>query len=167
MTCALRVNYALWRVKRLWYNRDTDTAAVVSIMSGVLWAILLAAPGDTLARPTYKYMAKIAPEPIWVAVFMLMAGLQCWRLFGRPFRRHYYVDFAIKTLAMILWWFVATACMASQWPLAAAMSDTYVVAIATLWDWLRYDPRQSCPDIPKDCAEANCPIFRKGAADAP
>jgi hypothetical protein len=137
----LHHQYILWKIRRLWWHRDTDTAAIVSIMSGYLWALCLVFPGDTLMRPTYRHMASVAPEWVWTTLFITVASLQVWRLLARPFRNHFYLDVQVKLVVMCLWWYVAIACMASQWPLAAAMSDTFVIAFATFWDFLRCDPR--------------------------
>jgi hypothetical protein len=156
----LHFSYMIWKLTQLWHHRDTDPAAVMSTISGYLWALCLLFPGDTLARPTYRHMAEVASEEMWIVLFVTLATLQLWRLLTRPFKHHFAVDFAVKASAMTLWWFVALACMSAQWPLAAAMSDTFVVAFATLWDFLRLDPRQVYSGEHAQCIEPQCPFFR-------
>jgi hypothetical protein len=148
------------KMQFLWLDLDTSPAAICSILSGAFWATCLALPGDTLLRPTYKYMAQIASEEVWMCSFAALAGLQLWRLGSRPLKVPY-LDFAIKFWALSLWAFVSIACLASQWPIAAAMSDTLVIAIACAWDFLRCDPRHGCVHYAKrkcpDCT-ATCGV---------
>jgi hypothetical protein len=151
--------YYAWRIKKFWLATDTAPAAICSIISGYLWAACLAFDGDTLQRATYKYMAQIAPEWVWMGWFFAVATIQTWRLFSRPHRRMWHLDLTIKFVAMMTWVTVAVACMISQYPPAAAVSDTIVIAIACLWDFLRCDPR--CDR--KRCGHcSNCPYEARG-----
>ena len=75
----------------------------------------------------------------WAFVFTAMALLQVWRLYARSTKQSVPWEFGIKLAASFLWTFVAVACLAAQWPLAAAMSDTFVVSVACWWDFLRYE----------------------------
>jgi hypothetical protein len=120
--------------------------ALASIMSGYLWGFALLAPGDTLARPTYRHMHEISGEWVWTFVFLSVATLQLWRIFCRSNRRTFPYEYTLKWLAAILWSFVGLACMIAQWPLAAAMADTLVVALFSWVDLARIKPCKGCPE---------------------
>lgn len=132
--------------------------ALASILSGMLWATCLLAPGDTLLRPTYRHMREVADEEVWTALFLGVAVLQFWRIFARATRRSFPFEVALKLAAMVLWWFVAVACLISQWPLAAAMSDTLVVAVFATIDFARLRPCTNCPSA--GFCEEGCPYGR-------
>ena len=140
----------LRRMGALWNRGDTTVATLCSVLSAILWAGCLAFPGDTLARPTYRVMAWVAPEQVWMVAFLAMAALQTWRLYSRTSRLHARLEYAIKLAALTIWSFVAFACMFAQYPPAAAVSDTMVVAALTAWDFLRYEPCRLCNRV------ANC-----------
>lgn len=123
----------------LWTRGDTRIAVVASVASGLLWATCLAFPGDTLSRPTYKLMATVGPEWCWLTAFLLLATLQFWRLYCKLTHMTAALELIIKVMAAALWTFVAVACMLAQYPPAAAVSDTIVVAALTWWDLLRWD----------------------------
>lgn len=120
--------------------------AFASILSGYLWGVTLLAPGDTLARPTYRHMSEISNEDVWTAIFLAVASLQLWRIFCRVNRRTLPYEYALKWWAAVMWTFVGVACMSAQWPLASAMSDTFVVAIFAWIDLARIKPCKGCPE---------------------
>jgi hypothetical protein len=128
-------------LRRLWRCGDTRVATVASILSGVLWAACLAFPGDTLERPTYRFMGQIAPEWVWMATFAILAAAQTYRLKHRFAGRSSRLDYVTKFAAMLVWGLVAVLCMVAQYPPAAAVSDSIVVALATVWDFLRHETR--------------------------
>lgn len=125
--------------KHLWCCGDTRIATLASALSGYSWGICLLIPGDTLARPTYRYMNALAPEEVWAGIFLLIGTLQVYRLYSKLTKRAAFFDLVIKFIAMLLWTVVAVLCITAQWPVAAAMSDTFVIALATWWDFLRHD----------------------------
>jgi hypothetical protein len=128
---------------------------LASIMSGYLWGFALLAPGDTTARPTYRHLAEVASEEVWTAVFLTVATLQLWRMVCRSNRKTFPYEFCLKLIAAILWAFVGVACMISQWPLAAAMADTMVVALFSWIDLVRVRPCHGCP-IGGTCPPGDC-----------
>lgn len=124
----------------IWSRGDTRIATLASIASGWFWASCLAFPGDTLARPTYKVMAQAGPEEAWIAAFVIISSLQSWRFWCRlTSSKAILIEAAIKTIATAMWTYIAYACMFAQYPPAAAVSDTVVVALLTWWDFLRWD----------------------------
>ena len=138
MPCGARRAWA--SLTHIWFRADTRMATLASITSGWAWAICLAFPGDTLARPTYKIMASVGPEGAWITAFIVMSSLQSWRFWCRlTTSKSYVIESAIKTLATAMWTYIAYACMLAQYPPAAAVADTCVVALLTWWDFLRWD----------------------------
>lgn len=135
----------LCQTQSLFVMKDTRIASYVSILSGLGWGLGLMFPGDTLARPTYRFMNDVAPEAAWAIWFVLVAVLQGFRLYQFAFTPNSrmlgfrWFDLGIRFCAMVTWTFVAIACLASQWPIAVAMFDTMIVAMFAWWDFARYD----------------------------
>jgi len=138
------------RMRSLYAYGDTTPATVASILSSFLWALCLSFPGTLIGppgigRPTYRHMAEVADEPIWIAIFVSIFVLQVWRLFCQQAVSHrtfvYFLEVAIKALAAIVWTYIAFACMIAQYPPAAAMSDAIVISGLCWWDFLRCEAR--------------------------
>jgi hypothetical protein len=133
------------RIRFLWLCGDTRPATICVIMSGYLWAAMLAMPGDTIARPTYTHMRQMIPtDGGWAAAFAIVASLQLWRLFALTTDRSKWWDFALKVSACFLYGFTAIACLTSISPIPAAMADNVVIAVAAWWDLYRWDVRRGC-----------------------
>jgi hypothetical protein len=133
-----------------------------SILSGYLWGGCLAAPGDTLLRPTYKHMHEIASEDVWIFVFFALATLQLWRLYVKMDKQNVPFEVLLKTASAIVWTAVAILCMMAQWPLAAAMSDTFVIAIFAWIDLLNMKSCTVCP-FRGSCKTLGCPYDRRSS----
>lgn len=130
------------RLRDIWQTGDTRIATLASVVSGALWASCLAFPGDTLARPTYKLMAFAAAEHVWFFIFAGLAVMQTWRLLTDPKGAlGVYAEHVIKLAAAFVWTYTALACMFAQYPPAAAVSDTVVVAALTWWDFFQWDEK--------------------------
>lgn len=127
----------VFRLLFIWRHGDTRVATLASALSGYCWGICLAVPGDTLGRPTYRFMREVASEPIWTVLFLVVASLQMYRLYAKVTPTSVIFDFAIKFFAMLLWALVAILCLCAQFPIAAAMSDTVVISLLTIWDFSR------------------------------
>lgn len=134
-------------LKDVWRLLVRNPFTSASILSGWLWSLCLWAPGDTLTRPTYRYMGEVAPEWVWTSLFMVTAGLQSLRLTYRITPKVFPYEFALKLWAAFLWTTVGVLCIIAQWPLAAAVSDTLVIAIAAITDVARVKPCQGCPHL--------------------
>ena len=135
--------------------------ASASAFSGWLWGIALAMPGDTLARPTYRYMAFVASEDYWTVAFLTVATLQTWRLFKRTTVRLFPYELALKAVACAMWTFTGLVCMAAQWPLAAAMSDTLVVALFSWIDMSQCKPCHGCSYKGSVYCQQGCHLTRE------
>ncbi len=72
-------------VGRLWYvvaRSNTIQTRMLLFITATLWASALALPGDSFARPTFAYMARIASEDCWIAAFSLYAVVSFLRMFS-------------------------------------------------------------------------------------
>lgn len=119
--------------------------ALASILSGYLWGVALALPGDTLVRPTYRFMREVATEDTWVVVFFTLATLQLFRVFSLTTPKSFPYELVLKMAACVTWTFVGVACLFSQWPMAAAMADTLVVSLFSWIDMTRVRACRGCP----------------------
>lgn len=151
----MRIHYLLVTLLRHPYT-------TASILSGYLWGTCLAFPGDTLARPTYRHMAELGPEDVWTFVFFSLATLQLWRIFVKMERHSVPFEIFLKTSAAIVWTLVAILCMMAQWPLAAAMSDTFVISIFAWVDLLNMKSCSACP-FKGSCKTLGCPYDRRSS----
>jgi hypothetical protein len=84
-----------------------------------------------------------------------VATLQMWRLAAKSNLHTFYGELAVKLFAFCLWTFVAIACLSAQWPLAAAMSDSIVIALLAGWDALRLHPCRGC-EHSSHCDDLGC-----------
>lgn len=134
--------------------------AAPSIISAWGWGISLAMPGDTLSRPTYRYMDFVADELVWTLLFLTIAILQTWRLFKRTTHKLFRYELALKGVAAAVWTFVALVCFTAQWPLAAAMSDSVAVAFCAWMDMLRLDACHGCPFHGAGMCTGGCHLAR-------
>lgn len=70
---------------RMWhliaYSKTTQTRFLLFIAAS-LWSVALMLPGDSFARPTFAYMAAIAPEPWWTVAFGFYAVVTFLRIFS-------------------------------------------------------------------------------------
>jgi hypothetical protein len=144
----------------LWTVILRNPWAAASIFSGYLWGIALGMPGDTLARPTYRHMREVMPEEAWTLLFFVVAILQTWRMFERTTPRTIVPEFFLKWVAALLWTFVGLACLTSQWPIAAAMSDTLVVALFSWIDLAQLRCCTYCPAQTATCKQDGCKYDR-------
>ena len=126
-------------IKILCYG-DTRIVPIASILASLLWGSILFFNNNGLSRPTYRYMRSLLTEDQWVVVFASIVVLQGYRLFCS--HSGLLADYAIKAYVMTIWSFISVSCMFSQTPIAVAMSDSVVLAVLTVWDFLRYNHRE-------------------------
>ena len=143
--CITNIKLFYRRLSFLWRCGDTRPATICVILSGYLWAGMLAWPGETVARPTYRHMKDLLPNDMtWAALFFVVASLQVWRLFSLTTERAKWWDFTLKITACVLYAFVFIACTTSLSPVPAAMADNAVIAFAAWWDLSRWDIVRGC-----------------------
>lgn len=138
----MTVNDVLVNTHLVFRKANTTIATYVSILSGLGWGIGLLVPGETLARPTYRFMHHVGTDIEWGVWFIAIAICQMIRLYCKTEKSSVfqkYFDVSIRFLAMVTWIYVAAACLASQWPIAVAMFDTMIVAMFAFWDFVRFD----------------------------
>jgi hypothetical protein len=107
-------------------------------------------------------MHEITGEDVWTFLFFSLATLQLWRLYAKMDHRSVPFEVLLKTIAAIVWSAVALLCMMAQWPLAAAMSDTFVIAIFAWIDLLNMKTCTSCP-FKGSCKTLGCPYDRRSS----
>jgi hypothetical protein len=162
----VRPSKLIWGgLKALWSAMKANPWASMSVISGWGWGIALLLPGNTLDRPTYKYMHAVAEEEYWTVLFLMIAALQTWRLFRRTTPALFRYEVLLKSVACATWTFVAVACYFSQWPLAAAMSDAVAVAFAAWVDLIQVQPCKGCHLSGSGCCDNGCFLARSHDAD--
>lgn len=95
-------------------------------LAELIWAISLAWPSNTFARPTYHNMRHFASEELWALVFLVMALLQFSILGMRVIDRR--LSFFFSFFNMSFWWFVVLGMYMSV-PAPAAISGETALAI--------------------------------------
>lgn len=118
----------------LWETNFASTRLVLGI-SEMFWAILLFWPGDTFGRPTYSGMAAVMVEEAWALVFALSAVTQLTIVIRHDF--HCWPARYFAAWNMVLWCYVVASMLMSVYPPPAAISAEIVLAIASIWIWLR------------------------------
>lgn len=100
-----------------------------------LWFLLLLWPGDTFSRPAYSIMAKMMPEEAWALVFFASSVTQI----GIVLYKDFYCLLARYFAAwnMVLWVFVVSSILLSNYPAPAAISGEIALALASIWIWVR------------------------------
>ncbi len=118
----------------LWETNLASTRLVLGLAE-LTWAVLLIWPGATFGRPTYNGMAAVMAEEAWALVFALSAVTQLTIVI----RQDYYCWQARYFAAwnMVLWCFVVVSMLLSVYPPPAAISAEIVLAVASLWIWVR------------------------------
>lgn len=127
-----------------WQNADTRSATYVLLLSGYLWSIGLVLPGQLLDRPAMVNMAGLAGGGAWACVFAGLSTLQLWRLYVSANRLSNPLEYATKMTAVLVWTFVANACLLSRYPPPLLVADTIVIMIASWWDFLRHGRTRPC-----------------------
>lgn len=123
---------------RIWaliaYSDTTPTRFMLAL-AATAWAVLLLAPGDTMTRPVYRYMADLAgsdAELKWAALWVLHATGMWWRTFSTVPRPR--IALAINSLGLGLFGGAAISIYATlTYPIPAAVAPDVVLALAALW----------------------------------
>lgn len=118
----------------------------------MLWAILLAWPGDLFspARTTYVLMSQVAPESIWALAFFVQS---IWAFYTLRTGTRNNVTLAMDALlGCALWTSSTVLCFAAHWnfsyptfleqlshyPPPAAMSGEAILSLASWWHLVRH-----------------------------
>lgn len=124
---------------RLWhliaYSKTTQTRFHLFIAAS-LWALALSLPGDSFARPTFAYMAAIAPEAWWTAAFAIYAVVTFIRIFT-DWNGHA-TALIINAVGATLFCAVAFAVITLPGPNFPAGSAAHcALALASIWVLIR------------------------------
>ena len=149
------------RVNRSLVDATPDLAVFASAFSAIIWAAILALPGESLALDSFHYMGMFGGDRIWSVAFLAVGILQLWRIVGRTqtesFRFAFLSDLCVGFFAAVLWTFVTGLCLFNSWPPSPYAGSTAVLAAGVWWDFLHYNPQhlrkpkevvESAPEIP-------------------
>lgn len=125
-------------LQRDWQYADTRSVTYISMLSGYLWTIGLLLPGQLFDRPAMVHMATIMGAWPWAILFSSLSSLQLWRIYVSANRLSNPLEYATKMAAVLVWTFVASACLLSRYPPPLLVADTLVIMLATWWDFLRH-----------------------------
>lgn len=128
----------MWKnVHRVFWLTDVTPAVVISALTSLLWSLMLFFPGNTFDRPMYANMARVMSEEVWATLFLAFGLVRCYHLLvGRVGRTTLWYQI-FNGCAAFFWAYVAITVTFSVYPPVAAAAGTDVVAIASLWVFLR------------------------------
>jgi len=122
-------------MSRALFDSDLVITRLLLGFSELLWAILLAWPGQTFDRPTYHYMSHVMSEEAWAFTFLFSGLTQIFIVGTERFHGMFARYFAGWNAA--LWVFTVSAMLASVYPPPAAISGEIILAFAAVWIWIR------------------------------
>jgi len=122
------------RVSRVLWDSDLLASRWAVAIAELLWAILLAWPGDTFGRPTYGHM-NFMPEEIWAVIFFVSACCQVAVTLRTDMHDRFGRWFAVYNAVM--WVFVVGSMFASVSPPPAAIAGDTTMALLALWIFWR------------------------------
>lgn len=126
-----RFTLALCRIAEVIYRGDMRSVRLMLALIASFWAIGLALPGDTLARPVYIYM-RFLPEWAWVVLWSAVAAGKFWRLIDQADR--HLATMAVDVAAVIVFSGVTSAMVLSRvWPFPAAIAPDIACSVCSLW----------------------------------
>lgn len=124
---------------RLWFIvafSNTIQTRLFLVIAAALWAAALLLPGDSFARPTFAYMAAVAPEGAWTAAFALYAAVTFIRIFSEW--NGHVMALIINVVGASLFSAVAFAVITIPGPSFPAGAAAHcAIALAALWVLVR------------------------------
>lgn len=116
---------------------DTDLIAtrLTLALAELIWAILLAWPGNTFDRPTYHIMAGMLPEDYWAFIFLVSAVVQFHIVIQYQFESMFAHLFALWNAS--IWTLVVASMFISVYPLPAAIAGEIALAASAVWVCVR------------------------------
>lgn len=127
---------------RIWsliaYSDTTPTRAMLA-MAALLWAVMLAYPGDTFTRPVYRYMAEVAgtnAELKWTIAWAIYGALLMVTIFSsKP--RPWWALVVNSMGVMLTSSSVISVFLTLTTPLPASIAPDIVMAAAAAWVLVR------------------------------
>lgn len=125
-----------WRgMSRAAFDSDFVAIRITLAIAELSWAVMLFWPGDTFARPTYTFMASIASEEAWAAMFLVSAFCQIsialTNACNTPFAR------AFGIWNAVLWIITVGTMLASVYPPPAAIGGEFALMLSSIWIGVR------------------------------
>lgn len=117
------------------FDSDLIATRLALALAELMWALMLAWPGDTFARPTYSLMRSIAPEAVWATAFLFTSILQYVIVADGAYRTRWAHCFA--TWNALLWVTTISAMLLSIYPPPAAIGGEVALMVSAVWIWIR------------------------------
>jgi hypothetical protein len=100
-----------------------------------IWAAGLALPGDTFARPVYRFMNIFGGEMVWMVLWLIHGSALMWTVFRRV---HFAARLMNNMLGLALFVGAAMAIFATRtYPFPAGIAPDIVTAAASFWIFIR------------------------------
>lgn len=124
---------------RLWsliaYSDTTPTRFMLA-GAGMMWGFFLFLPGATFDRPVYRYMAMLAGETHWAALWLTYSLLMWWRIFSAS-NAHLW-SLVINILGAMLYTTTSVSIyLTLTYPFPAAIATELILALAAGWVLVR------------------------------
>lgn len=125
-----------WRgMSRAAFDSDFVATRITLSIAEMSWAIMLFWPGDTFARPTYTFMASIAPETAWAMAFLLSSLAQAFIAVSGRCNTSFSRAFGVWNATL---WIISVGTMlASVYPPPAAIGGELALMLSSIWIGIR------------------------------
>lgn len=122
-------------IGKVLFDSDLIASRLMLACAELIWAAMLLWPGDTFSRKAYEIMREVAPETAWGLAFLAFGLVQLYVLLTARYNTAFARAFA--GLNSAIWCFVTFTMMFSIKPPAAALSGDIVLAMVSLWIFVR------------------------------
>lgn len=125
-----------WRgMSRAAFDSDFIATRITLAIAELAWAVMLFWPGDTFARPTYTFMADLAPELAWAVVFLFSGVAQIMIALTNACNTTFARAFGVWNAA--LWIITVGTMLASVYPPPAAIGGELALMLSSIWIGIR------------------------------
>ena len=111
-------------------------AVLAAAFSELVWALVLALPGNSMDGYVFRYMDSVGGDLLWAGIFFTVSMTQMWRLVSRlkgEWVKHaILIDLMIGYISASLWTFVSLLCLFSTYPPSPFVGSTLALA-AGMW----------------------------------
>jgi hypothetical protein len=136
------VRRVLAAVLRLVMYADTGPTQFGLACVAFVWAGGLALPGDTFARPVYRFMNIFGNERVWIVLWLIYGIAMMWTVFSKV---HFAGRLMNNMLGLALFVGSALAIFATRtYPFPAGIAPDLVAAAAAFWLFIRTGIPGSC-----------------------
>jgi len=120
---------------RLILCSDTRPTKFCLFVGALFWVLGLAAPGDTMMRPSFQTMGMLLNETGWLVLWSIYAFGMLWYTFRHM---HWIIAAIINVLGLGLWSIYTLAVIAqTSWPWPAGLASDGAMFFAAFWILIR------------------------------